>query len=85
MLTRSGLSDTLCCRSRRGGVGSFFQTRPRPIGYKLEGLANTILRLVKAGLFPPPIRIGPRAVAWCWLDIKAWLDSRPLATGENWQ
>ena len=52
----------------------------------ITGLSkNTIFRLVKAGLFPPPIRIGPRAVAWRWLDIKAWLDSRPLATGENWR
>lgn len=52
----------------------------------ITGLSrNTILRLVKLGLFPPPIRIGPRAVAWRWLDIKKWLDTRPLATGENWQ
>ena len=52
----------------------------------IAGLSrNTIIRLVKAGLFPPPIRIGPRAVAWRWLDVKSWLDTRPLATGENWQ
>ena len=53
----------------------------------ITGLSrNTILRLVKAKLFPPPIRIGPRAVAWRWSDIRAWLESRPLVTGEeNWQ
>ena len=27
--------------------------------------------LIKAGLFPPPIKIGPRAVAW----PRAWLDA----------
>ena len=52
----------------------------------ITGLSrNTIFRLVKANLFPPPIRIGPRAIAWRWLDLKQWLDSRPLATGENWR
>lgn len=32
--------------------------------------------LIKAGLFPPPIKIGPRAVAWprVWLD--AFLQAR---------
>ena len=52
----------------------------------ITGLSrNTILRLVKANLFPPPVRIGPRAVAWKWSDIRLWPDSRPLATGENWR
>ena len=47
----------------------------------LTGLSkNTILRLVDLGLFPPPVRIAPRAIGWRWCDVKAWLDSRPLAT-----
>lgn len=32
-----------------------------------------------AGLFPSPIRIGERAVAWREIDIREWLESRPAA------
>ena len=33
---------------------------------------TTIWRLVKAGTFPPPLRITPKAIAWRRLDIEAW-------------
>ena len=52
----------------------------------ITGLSkNTIIRLVKDKLFPAPIRISPRAVAWRRADILVRLESLPLATGENWQ
>ncbi len=31
------------------------------------------------GLFPAPIALGPRRVGWLESDVKAWIDSRPLA------
>lgn len=37
----------------------------------------TIYCELKAGLFPSPIRIGKRAVAWKRGDIEGWLNSRP--------
>jgi prophage regulatory protein len=39
----------------------------------------TIWRLVRAGKFPAPIRIGARAIAWRLSEIEAWLESRPRA------
>lgn len=30
---------------------------------------STIYRLVSKGAFPPPVHLGPRAVAWRWSAI----------------
>ena len=37
---------------------------------------STIYRLVKAGNFPKPIRIGISSLAWRMDDIHKWIDSR---------
>ena len=51
---------------------------------KLCRLSRTsIYRLMRAGQFPEPIRIGPRAVRWPQSEIESWLASRPRATGER--
>lgn len=42
---------------------------------------RTWLRWVKAGAAPAPVRLGERAVAWRLSDIRAWLESRPVAGG----
>ena len=44
---------------------------------------STIYRLMREGLFPVPIRIGPRAVRWPEHELTAWLARRPRATGES--
>ena len=44
---------------------------------------STIYRLSRAGLFPEPIRIGPRGMRWLESEIKAWLLERRAAVGEN--
>ena len=47
------------------------------------GIARTtIYRLMRAGQFPEPLQVGPRAVRWPASEIEAWLASRPRATGE---
>ena len=40
---------------------------------------DTVRRWVKAGTFPPPIRLGPRALGWRVEEIEKWLASRPQA------
>ena len=37
---------------------------------------STIYRLVANGAFPPPVHLGPRAVAWRWSDLDRWSESR---------
>ncbi len=37
---------------------------------------STIYRLVKAGNFPKPIRIGISSLAWRMDEIHKWIDSR---------
>ena len=44
---------------------------------------STIYRLMREGLFPVPIRVGPRAVRWPEHELTAWLAQRPRATGES--
>jgi prophage regulatory protein len=48
-----------------------------PTVLKLTGLGrSTIYRWIAEGSFPPPVRLGPRAVAWCWSDLDRWTQSR---------
>jgi prophage regulatory protein len=48
-----------------------------PAVLKLTGLGrSTIYRWVAEGSFPPPVRLGPRAVAWRWSDLDRWTQSR---------
>ena len=43
---------------------------------KLTGLARaTIYKKVNDGSFPPPIRLGARAVGWRMSDIDTWLEA----------
>lgn len=47
---------------------------------KLSGLSKTaIYRNIKCGLFPAPVRIGKRAVAWRTEELEEWLKNRPYA------
>jgi len=39
---------------------------------------STIYRLVATGAFPPPVHLGPRAVAWRWSDLDQWSASRQV-------
>lgn len=39
---------------------------------------STIYRLVATGAFPPPVHLGPRAVAWRWSDLHQWSESRQV-------
>ena len=43
---------------------------------------SSIYRLMQDGEFPRPVRIGPAAVRWRVSDLSAWLESRPVATGD---
>ena len=38
---------------------------------------TTVYRLIQAGQFPEPIRIGERAVRWREVEIAEWLKGRP--------
>ena len=44
---------------------------------------SALYRLMRAGQFPEPLRIGPRAVRWPSSEIEEWLASRPRATGDS--
>ena len=48
------------------------------------GIARTtVYRLMRAGQFPEPIRVGQRAVRWPESEIEKWLAERPRATGDG--
>lgn len=42
----------------------------------------SIYRLGDLGVFPRPVRVGPRAVRWRSEDIERWILERPLTTHE---
>ena len=48
-----------------------------PTVLKMTSLGrSTIDRWIADGSFPPPVRLGPRAVAWRWSDLDRWTQSR---------
>lgn len=52
----------------------------------LIGVSRTTLhRLVSASNFPKPVRVGKRASRWRQSEVLVWMETRPLATAENWQ
>ncbi|MCY4596258.1 MAG: AlpA family phage regulatory protein [Bryobacterales bacterium] len=42
----------------------------------------SIYRLMQLGMFPTPLKLGQRAVAWRADEIHEWIASRPRATGD---
>lgn len=40
---------------------------------------SSLDRWVAAGLFPTPVKVGPRAIAWLETDISAWEAARYAA------
>ena len=36
----------------------------------------TLWRMVKAGTFPAPVKLGERMTAWRAEDVRAWMESR---------
>ncbi len=53
---------------------------------KRVGLARSSLyREMRAGRFPLPVRVGPKAVRWVASEIEDWVAARPRATGEAQQ
>ncbi|MFC6672526.1 helix-turn-helix transcriptional regulator [Marinobacterium aestuariivivens] len=41
---------------------------------------STIYRLMDEGLFPRPVRLGSRSVAWKESDLEQWLEERSRKT-----
>lgn len=56
--------------------------RRRQVEQLVQLSRSTIYANVKAGTFPPPVRIGARAVAWRLADVEAWLEARPVASAQ---
>lgn len=44
---------------------------------------STIERMVKAGEFPKPVRLGFRRSAWKKLDYRNWYENRPEVEWRN--
>ncbi len=45
-----------------------------------SGLSKTtIYRNIKDGMFPAPVKIGKRAVAWRTEELEEWLRNRPYS------
>ena len=49
-----------------------------PAVIDLVGIKRTVIyERIKAGTFPKPVQIGPRAVAWDQEELVKWQDSLP--------
>ena len=44
---------------------------------QISGYRRTsIYEMIKAGNFPAPVHLGPRAVAWLESEVEAWMQER---------
>ncbi len=51
---------------------------------EMIGVSETTLdRMVKAERFPPPMRIGARAVAWTEDEVREWIEARKAERTAN--
>ena len=41
---------------------------------------STLYKMMRDGLFPEPVKIGARSVAWPASEVKAWIDSKVRQT-----
>ncbi len=57
-------------------------TRPE-VEDRVRLTRSSIYRNMRKGLFPLPIRIGPKAVRWRESEIEQWLASQPRAAGDG--
>ena len=44
---------------------------------------STIYLYIKAGLFPKPVALGPRAVGWIESEVRDWIAARVRIAREN--
>ena len=44
---------------------------------------STIYDKMKAGTFPKPVKLGPRAVGWLETEVDAWIKERISQRGET--
>jgi prophage regulatory protein len=63
--------------TQRGIVGAPRVFARLPTDMQATGLGrSTIYRMVASGIFPAPVQLGARAVAWRWSDLDRWSESR---------
>ena len=44
---------------------------------------SALYRMMRAGIFPLPKKIGPRAVRWSLEEIESWLEAQPRSNGHG--
>lgn len=52
----------------------------REVSESLKVSKSTLWRWIKAGLFPKPVHLGPKAVRWRVSDLAAWNRGKTEAT-----
>ena len=40
---------------------------------------SSLYSFMRQGLFPKPLRVGPKAVRWLESDLQQWMETRPKA------
>jgi predicted DNA-binding transcriptional regulator AlpA len=45
------------------------------LAHELDLSETTVHDMVRRGVLPPPIRLSPGCVRWCWADVEAALGS----------
>ena len=52
----------------------------REVAWHLDIGLTTLWRLVRAGHFPPAMRVSPGRVGWRASTVEAWMDAREAAS-----
>jgi predicted DNA-binding transcriptional regulator AlpA len=66
---------------RADSIDAMQMTRPpaflscASLARELEVSESTVYEMVRRGVLPPPIKMSPGCVRWCWADVEAALRS----------
>lgn len=53
-----------------------FLRQSQPIPFVIPVSHATLWRMVKAGRFPAPLKLGPKTTVWRAEDVRAWIASQ---------
>jgi predicted DNA-binding transcriptional regulator AlpA len=84
LLSREDLTDAPEVTQTQATINRVLGKGPRIPRPKRQGLLAmseaTFDRMVRSGLFPPPIHIGPRMLRWPVRVVREWIERQPSST-----
>lgn len=78
--SEKSMQENYSINIERIGTDALEQLLKRPLVIEATGLpVSTLYRYMEEGIFPKPVKIGARSVAWKKSEVMSWINSRERA------